>query len=143
MVIIWEDLFMKKRFKMYKSGKLWCYAAIAFAALTFGTTSVVDQVHADTNTQPTITRIQQSRSTQIEDQNHDHKMLAANNASQSNDDSTQHSVTNVVPVDNNTQNNDQRANAGHLDGYQIHENVQTGRTTLNASGWQIDGQSNT
>lgn len=143
MVIIWEDLFMKKRFKMYKSGKLWCYAAIAFAALTFGTTSVVDQVHADTNTQPTITRIQQSRSTQIEDQNHDHKMLAANNASQSNDDSTQHSVTNVVQVDNNTQNNDQRANTGHLDGYQIHENVQTGRTTLNASGWQIDGQSNT
>ncbi|HJF47688.1 MAG TPA: KxYKxGKxW signal peptide domain-containing protein, partial [Limosilactobacillus oris] len=27
----------KKRFKLYKSGKLWCCAAVAFGVMAFGT----------------------------------------------------------------------------------------------------------
>ena len=40
---------MKQRFKMYKSGKLWCCAAIMFAATTIGVTNFSDNVLADDN----------------------------------------------------------------------------------------------
>ena len=45
----------KERYKLYKSGKLWCCAAIAFAAFTLGTTALTNTSYADTNTQASQT----------------------------------------------------------------------------------------
>ena len=42
----------KKRFKLYKSGKLWCTAAVAFASLTIGSAMVTGSAHADTTSAP-------------------------------------------------------------------------------------------
>ena len=39
---------VKKRFKMYKSGKNWVIAPILFLGLSAGVQSHVDHVHADT-----------------------------------------------------------------------------------------------
>ena len=40
---------MKKRFKLYKSGKVWKIVAIAFATSVIGTSLIGRQVHADVN----------------------------------------------------------------------------------------------
>ena len=58
----------KKRFKLYKSGKLWCISAMTFAAVAMGgfmanTTSA----HADTTnaaSQPTVQAVQASAQSQ-------------------------------------------------------------------------------
>ncbi len=109
---------------MYKSGKLWCYAAIAFAAVTMGTTTVV---HADSNEASPVTT----------------SALVSTKATEP----SQHSTTSVtpsneVPVDQTTMNNDVNANQGSLDHVQVTTDTKTGTTTLNASGWQVAGQSN-
>lgn len=44
-----RSFILKQRFKMYKSGKLWCYAAIMFAAATIGVTDFAENVLADDN----------------------------------------------------------------------------------------------
>ena len=44
-----RSFILKQRFKMYKSGKLWCCAAIMFAATTIGVTNFSDNVLADDN----------------------------------------------------------------------------------------------
>lgn len=117
----------KKRFKLYKKGKLWCCAAIAFATLMIGTTTVTT-ARADVNSNVTIAKSVQG--------------TKSNAPTTVDNSSTDQQVTNQVPVDDTTQNNDVNANNGHLDSYQTHNNVKTGDTTLQVSGWQATGQSN-
>lgn len=121
----------KKRFKLYKSGKLWCCAAIAFATLAIGS-ATVEIAHADA-TVPADQQVTTVTSAS----------LTTNTASAS--QATIQSTTqtsNRVPQDTTTTNNQINANEGHLDNTQITENQQTGATTLNASGWHATGQSN-
>ena len=104
----------KKRFKLYKSGKLWCCAAIAFATLSIGS-ATVDNAHADA-TAPADQQVTTVTSAS----------LTTNTASAS--QATIQSTTqtsNRVPQDTTTTNNQINANAGHLDNTQITENQQT------------------
>lgn len=112
----------KKRFKLYKSGKLWCLAAIAFAAFTVGTSV---QAHADVTTQS----VPQTQTVQLQ-----------KSAEQSTTtvDVTPHSVG----PDTTTIANQVDANQGNLDSYQIQANPKTGEATLDASGWHASGRSN-
>lgn len=113
---------MKKRLKLYKSGKLWLCATIVFAGLIIGMSSE-GIAHADAvaNNDATI------QSTLATDTGHT--------------DSSNNIVNNQVPVDRQTQNNDLNANVGSLDTYQIQINPQTHQVTLHASGWQATGHS--
>lgn len=110
----------KTRFKLYKSGKLWCCAAIAFASLVMGTTAMTNRVHADVNPLATE-QIQSSAVKQL---------------------TTTQKVNNAVGPDTTTSNNDVSANQGYLDGYQVTTDAKTGNTQLEANGWQASGQSN-
>lgn len=114
----------KKRFKLYKSGKMWCCAAIAFVSLTMGTTAVGHAADQSVNTVRSATVMNQPNITNDRDSEH----LAP--------------VTNRVPHDGATKNNDVNANHGNLDGYQVQTDQQTGKTTLNVRGWQVSGRSN-
>ncbi|WP_251545297.1 peptidoglycan amidohydrolase family protein [Limosilactobacillus caecicola] len=114
---------MKTRFKMYKNGKLWCYAAIAFAAVTMGSTTLA---HADSDTASPITA----------------SMMSQRPTEQSRQTTSPVASTNEVPVDQTTTNNDVNANQGSLDHVQVTTDTKTGTTTLNATGWQVAGQSN-
>ncbi|WP_251545301.1 serine hydrolase [Limosilactobacillus caecicola] len=114
---------MKKRFKLYKSGKLWCCAALAFAAVTMGTTTLA---HAATTPTTTPVKTVQTTNTTSDQQ------AAPTPATP---------VTNQVPVDHTTTNNDVNANQGALDHVQVTTDTK-GTTTLNASGWQAVGKSN-
>lgn len=119
---------LEKRFKLYKSGKLWCCAAVAFATLTIGATSVV---HADVNT---ATPVQQ-------------ELVTTNNFNQTSSAvasvKVQQPVTNRVPQDTTTTNNDVNANKGNLDHYQINNDAKTGQSTIQFNGWHVVGKSNT
>ncbi len=138
----------KKRFKLYKSGKLWCISAMTFAAVAMGgfmanTTSA----HADTTnaaSQPTVQAVQASAQSQsVLLQSSSTKVNAAALVTTDQNQSSSASsaaVNNEVPVDTTTANN-VRANDGHLDSYSVNKNDQ-GQTELNVAGWQATGQSN-
>ncbi|MBM6941232.1 KxYKxGKxW signal peptide domain-containing protein, partial [Limosilactobacillus coleohominis] len=113
---------MKKRLKLYKSGKLWLCATIVFAGLVIGMSSE-GTVHADdvSNNGATV------QSTLTTDTGHT--------------DSSNNIVNNQVPVDHQTQDNDLNANVGSLDTYQIQTNSQNNQVILHASGWQATGHS--
>ena len=85
----------KKRFKLYKSGKLWCCAAIAFAIVVMGSTTVTHQVHADTN------NIKETQQVMTSTPNADH----GGNV----DQQLNTTVTNAVGPDTTTVNNDASA----------------------------------
>ena len=119
----------KKRFKLYKSGKLWCCAAIAFAIVVMGSTTVTHQVHADTN------NIEETQQVMTSMPNADH----GGNV----DQQLNTTVTNAVGPDTTTVNNDASANHGNIDSYQITSDPKTGNANLNVKGWQVSGQSNT
>lgn len=126
----------KKRFKLYKSGKLWLCASIAFAALTLGTTTTA-VAHADT-TNPVTTAEVSSSATANSNSSANTLSSAASQSSQAPADNSK----TQVPVDTTTQNNDQNANKGNLDSYSVSTDQQTGQSTLHVSGWQATGQSN-
>lgn len=109
----------KKRFKLYKSGKLWCCAAIAFASFVMGNTMLASQAHADVR--PVTT--EHVTTTHVDD--------------------SAVKVNNAVGPDTTTKNNDAQANQGNLDHYQVTTDQKTGETTLSMTGWQVSGQSNT
>ena len=46
-----ENNELKKRYKMYKSGKNWVVAPVVFVGLALGLSANIDQVSADVNTQ--------------------------------------------------------------------------------------------
>lgn len=128
---------MKKRFKLYKSGKLWCTAAVMFAAFTISTTNQV--VHADSNTSdPSSTQVVSTQTFDTTTTN-----SSATSSAALDDQKVATTPSNEVPVDTTTQNNDQNANDGSLDHAQVSTNQQIGQTTLNAQGWQATGESNT
>lgn len=102
----------KRRYKLYKHGKLWCCAAIAFATLMVGTTSLSTNAHADSATPQTTQVVNQPQQT-----------------------------SNEVPVDQTTRNNNVNANLGSLDSCQVTTNANA-QNVLQASGWQASGESN-
>ena len=54
----------KKRFKLYKSGKLWCCAAVAFGVMAFGTVNgQADDAPATTTTSQVATSVANTSST--------------------------------------------------------------------------------
>lgn len=112
---------MKKRFKLYKSGKVWKIVAIAFATSVIGTSLIGRQVHADVN--------QNGETTKLVSKNNE------NNSNQSFLNASVEENTNKTSVIN-----DLNANNGNLDSYKITTNV-NGQAVLNASGWHAAGQS--
>lgn len=50
-------MFSKKRFKMFKSGKLWCYAAILFGSLALGAVTTANSAQAAVVASPTTTNV--------------------------------------------------------------------------------------
>jgi bifunctional autolysin len=162
--------FMKKRFKMYKSGKLWCFAAIAFASFAMGTTSMVQSANADTvdqnttstqvtsssnenngdvkqadnvATENTVSLNTSSSKSDVSDQQNLNALSTS--AIQANNNSSsnsiQDSVNNKINTTSNALNNNVNANAGSLDSYNVSTN-DDGQTTLHATGWQATGKSN-
>lgn len=133
----------KKRFKLYKSGKLWCVSAMTFAAVAMGgfmanTTSV----HADTTSAASQATAQVAQ-TAAHSQSAPVKVNAAAVATtdqNQNSSASSAAVNNEVPVDTTTANN-VRADDDHLDSYSVSKNEE-GQTQLNVSGWQATGQSN-
>lgn len=125
----------KKRFKLYKSGKLWCVSAMTFAAVAMGTFMVNNtSAHADTTTPASQVASQTTTKSQTT------KLNAATTSTTDQGQSASAAVNNEVPVDTTTANN-QSANDGHLDSYSVSKNDQ-GQTELNVAGWQATGQSN-
>lgn len=123
----------KKHFKLYKSGKLWCCAAVIAAALTIGTTITSGTAHADTVSESVQTAVvNNNRSRTVTEQ--ETSDINSAHSQQSN---------NQVPVDTVTKNNDVNANQGSLDHYQVSTNPKNTQTTLQANGWQAVGKSNT
>lgn len=116
---------MKKHFKMYKAGKLWYTAAIVTAALGIFAASS-QTAHADTTNNPVQTE-------QVASQN-----VALLSSRQAPATAT---TTNEVPQDTTTVNNQANTNQGWLDHYALTEN-NSGQAQLQASGWQVSGQSN-
>lgn len=148
-LIIEEILLMKKRFKMYKSGKLWCYAAITFASLAVATTAYEGKANADTINQT-------ATSAQVQNTNDGNNSNILDVAALSNNTISDNNATNLKTsaVQNNNlntnnriqttttpANNDTNANYGHLDGYTVSAN-NNNQTTLQVNGWQAVGQSN-
>lgn len=113
----------KKRYKLFKSGKLWCCAAITFGSLIVGTTLTSQNVHADNVNSTTLSTEQ----VQVAPSDNRYQQAA---------------VKNAVGPDTTTQNNDVNANQGHLDSYQVTTDTKTAAAQLSASGWQVSGQSN-
>lgn len=125
----------KKRFKLYKSGKLWCVSAMTFAAVAMGTFMVNNtSAHADTTTPASQVASQTTTQSQTT------KLNAATTSTTDQGQSASAAVNNEVPVDTTTANN-VNANDGHLDSYSVSKNDQ-GQTELNVAGWQATGQSN-
>lgn len=122
----------KKRFKLYKSGKLWCCAAVLFGALTFGGASLA---HAD-QLAPSTEQAAVSQSAV-----QDSQLAVSDASSNSADKNMSANSASPVPVDNTTTDNQANANYGHLDNYSLSQNNQ-GNAVLNASGWQASGQAN-
>lgn len=118
----------KKRFKLYKSGKLWCCAAIAFATFTISSVASTNVANADVTTD-TLASQELVQATV----NNERSTPSTHSFAQ---------VNNQVPQDTTTTNNQISFNQGHLDSAQVTEDKQTGQVTLNASGWQATGQSN-
>lgn len=136
----------KKRFKLYKSGKLWCVSAMTFVALATGVLVNTSSANADTTNTTSATNAAQSQadnqtvtstSTNPNSNNQNNGVMVL--AAQPQQDTT---ANNEVPVDNDTANNDANANAGWLDSYSVTTNDQ-GQTQLHVTGWQATGQSNT
>lgn len=113
----------KKRYKLYKSGKLWCCAAIAFAGFTIGTAALTGTGHADT-TIPVSQTTGTSTST----------------GTTTTSSTTDQPVKNQMPATTPTTANDVNANNGYLDHYSLSTDQQ-GQTRLNVSGWQATGHS--
>lgn len=113
----------KKRYKLYKSGKLWCCAAIAFAGFTIGTAALTGTGHADT-TIPVSQTTGTSTST----------------GTTTTSSTTDQPVKNQMPATTPTTANDVNANNGYLDHYSLSTDQQ-GQTQLNVSGWQATGHS--
>lgn len=137
---------MKKRFKLYKSGKLWCCAAIAFVGLTIGG-GMTASADADTtdaaNGRQVVQTVQTTTFANVNDDQSNATVIADSKIStQSTNQVSQQPVTNKVPTDTTTQNNDANADQGSLDSYQVNTDQKTGQSTLHASGWQATGQSN-
>lgn len=109
----------KTHYKLYKRGKLWCSALIAVAALS--TALIVGQqtVKADTNNAS-------PQQVQLSDQ------LAP---LQSPAGSQERLAASTPATDDTT-------NAGYLDSYQLTTDSTTGQASLQAGGWQVNGQSN-
>lgn len=107
---------LKRHYKLYKSGKLWCVAAISALLLTgaMTTTSYADAQTSD-STQQTQTTQTQTTSTQ--------------------------SQSNQVPVDTQTQGNQVNKNQGHLYSYSVTMG-KNGQAQLQVAGWQATGTSN-
>lgn len=129
----------KKRFKLYKHGKLWCAAAILFGAFVMGTASGRALVKADT-------RISQPASSQVVNVNNDQaaNSMAAEQAvnTQSGNDQDAIQANNEVPVDPQVQASRANVNEGYIDSSSWSQNAQ-GQPVLHASGWHISGKSNT
>lgn len=125
----------KKRFKLYKSGKLWCVSAMTFAAVAMGTAFNTTNAHADSN-------VNNASAAAVQTQTVNTKSAATkfNAAVDAQAQSSSAAVNNEVPVDTTTANN-VYANDGHLDSYSVSQNDQ-GQTQLHVSGWQATGQSN-
>lgn len=128
----------KKRFKLYKQGKLWCATAILYGAVLLGTTIITTNVQADTVTN-------QVASSQV--------VITGNtnqpSTSPANGDQSGYrpaglidSVSNEVPVDQQAQNSQSNVNQGYLDSYSWSQDSQ-GQPVLHATGWHISGNSNT
>lgn len=88
----------KKRYKLYKSGKLWCCAAIAFASFTIGTATLTGTSHADTTT-PVNQTMGTSTST----------------GTTTTSSTTSQPAKNQMPATTPTTANDVNANNGYLD----------------------------
>ena len=124
----------KKRFKLYKSGKLWVCSAVAFVSLGLGIATQEINANADTNTAQTTTmNVQQSAATE--------NLADTKVALTSNQTTQTTSSDNQVPVDQTTRNN-VSANNGNLDSASVSTDS-NGKTSLNVSGWHATGQSNT
>ncbi|WP_251545293.1 N-acetylmuramoyl-L-alanine amidase [Limosilactobacillus caecicola] len=134
---------IKKRFKLYKSGKLWCCAALVAAGLAFGSQSVA---HADTDT------TNANDTTQVAEANTATVRVAslatntnvdgvANSKVQSTNFSSTTTVDNKMPTDTTTTNNQTTANQGHLDGTTLSSDPTTGQGQLTVTGWHATGQS--
>lgn len=144
---------MKKRYKLYKSGKLWCYAAILFGSLWLGTTTAMTTAHADSQVAtPTSSQVEQAASvseqavqaaassSQSATPALAENKVADTTANNSQADSTT-PAANEVPVDPNASSSQVNFNKGSLDHYQLTENAQ-GQPVLHADGWQAVGRSN-
>lgn len=114
----------KKRYKLYKSGKLWCCAAIAFAAFALGTTTLTSTSYADTNASAS-----QAAGT----------TTPAQTATSTTSTPTT-TPSNQMPATTPSTVNTENTNAGHLDQYSLSTNQQ-GQATLNVQGWQATGHS--
>lgn len=114
----------KERYKLYKSGKLWCCAAIAFAAFTLGTTALTNTSYADTNTQA-------SQTTEVNN---------STSVTQTAATPGQAISSNQMPAVTPTPANEEGANVGHLDNYSVSTNQQ-GQSQLNVQGWHATGHS--
>lgn len=143
----------KKRFKLYKSGKLWCYSAILFGSLFLAGAQTGLTAHADSldNANQTTTA-QVANRTSAAVSGHAANSTAAIQQSAVQDDNVLNSQTpennaaqetpaNAVPVDMTTTNNQVNANQGYLDSYSLSQNAQ-GQVVMHASGWQASGRSN-
>lgn len=124
----------KRRFKLYKSGKIWCCMAIAFMATTMGRVTA----HADTMddsqvNQTVITKLDSNEQNVIDDAKISPQQVSA---------SVTTSSSNQVPNDTTTYNNNPAANYGNLDSHEMQVDQQTGQLTMHATGWQASGQSN-
>lgn len=129
----------KKRFKLYKHGKLWCAAAILFGAFVMGTASGQALVKADTTTsQPAGSQLVTVNSNQpaintAADQVADNQTV---------NDQASTPANNEVPVDPQAQASKVNVNQGCLDSYHLTQDAQ-GQPVLHATGWHISGNSNT
>lgn len=96
----------KKRYKLYKSGKLWCCAAIAFAAFALGTTTLTSTSYADTNASAS-------------------QAAGTTTPAQTATSTTSTPITtpsNQMPATTPSTVNTENTNAGHLDQYSLSTN---------------------
>lgn len=109
----------KIHYKSYKRGKIWCCAIIAIAAFSMVTITNQQTTRADT----VINTSQQVQASAQELQ------------SQLTPDNNSYSTSSSIAVTNTT-------NAACLDHYQLTTDLENGEAHLEASGWQVAGQSN-
>lgn len=105
----------KKRYKLYKKGKLWCCSAIVLAMAFVGLATTSESAHAAVSTTPQETTAVTSNA-------------PADSNSQANGANRSLDLT---------------ANAGHLDSYQIAGEPATGDLNVTFSGWHASGESKT